>query len=157
MKRKHFLTPFLLSLIFLFIQFTWVQAQEDRYEKIKSIKIAYITEQLSLTTAEAEIFWPVYNNFENRRNKIRDERRKVTDYFRDNDESMSDNDIKKTLDEYIGSFTTENNLLIEYNKKLGEILPPKKVMKLHMAEIQFRHHLIEQLREQRRDQGPRDK
>lgn len=157
MKRKHFLTPFLLSLIFLFIQFTWVQAQEDRYEKIKSIKIAYITEQLSLTTAEAETFWPVYNDFENRRNKIRDERRKVTDYFRDNVDSMSDNDIKKTLDEYIESFTTENDLLIEYNKKLGEILPPEKVMKLHMAEIQFRHHLIEQLKEQRRDQGPRDK
>jgi hypothetical protein len=156
MKRKHFLNPVILSLSFLFILFTWAQAQDNQYEKIKSIKIAYITEQLSLTPAEAEVFWPVYNDFENRRNLIRDERKKVIDNFKTNAETMSEKDVSKVLDEYIGFCTDENDLMILYNKKLKEILPPEKVMKLHLAEIQFRHHLIEQLREQRHNSGPKN-
>jgi len=157
MKRKYIPFTFMLIGFFLFVMLTGIMAQEDQYEKIKSIKVAYITEQLSLTPAEAEVFWPVYNDFENRRNKIRDERKKVIENFRNKAENMTENDISKVLDEYIGFFTTENDLMIQYNNNLKEILPPEKVMKLHLAEIQFRHHLIEKLRDQRgRGRGPSD-
>jgi len=154
MKRKYFLIPFVSGLFFLFIQIAGVYAQEDKYERIKSIKIAYITEQLSLTTAEAEVFWPVYNDFENRRNKIRDDRKKVMDNFRENGENMSEQDISKLLDDLNGFNKAESDLMVEYNDKLKEILSPRKVMKLNLAEIQFRHHLIEKLREQRRNGRP---
>ena len=157
MKRKHIPFTFMLVGFFLFFMLTGIQAQKDQYEKIKSIKIAYITEQLSLTPAEAEVFWPVYNDFENRGYEIRDERKKVIENFRNNSENMTENDISKVLDEYIGFFTTENDLMIQYNNKLKEILPPEKVMKLHLAEIQFRRHLIEKLRDQRGGgKGPSD-
>ena len=33
-------------------------------EKIKAMKVGFITEKLDLTTAEAQKFWPVYNEFE---------------------------------------------------------------------------------------------
>ena len=156
MIRKKYIIQ-LISSLFLYFNITLADAQEDRYEKIKTIKIAYITEQLNLTPAEAEVFWPVYNDFENRRNKLREERKKIMDHFKDNSESMSDDEIKKTLDDYIASFTAENDLSIQYNNKLVEILLPEKTMKLHLAEIQFRYHLIEQLRQQRHNQGQRDK
>ena len=38
------------------------QQKEDR---IKSHKIAYLTEQLSLSPEEAQQFWPVYNAYAN--------------------------------------------------------------------------------------------
>ena len=33
-------------------------------EKIKALKIAFITEELNLTSNEAEKFWPVYNKYD---------------------------------------------------------------------------------------------
>lgn len=32
-------------------------------ERIKALKVAYITKELNLTSAEAEKFWPVYNDY----------------------------------------------------------------------------------------------
>ena len=37
------------------------------FEKFKAEKIAYITNALSLTPKEAEVFWPVYNEFEGKK------------------------------------------------------------------------------------------
>jgi len=37
------------------------RGHDVRYERLKSMKVAYITQELNLTPAEAEKFWPVYN------------------------------------------------------------------------------------------------
>ena len=48
-----------------------VSAQEknESRDKIKALKVSYLTEQLSLTSEEAEKFWPIYNNHENNTNR----------------------------------------------------------------------------------------
>ena len=38
-------------------------------DRIKAQKIAFFTEKIQLTVQEAERFWPVYNEFENDKNK----------------------------------------------------------------------------------------
>src|SRR6478735_12646756 len=40
-------------------------------EKIKAARIAFITERLGLTPAEAEKFWPVYREFSLKREELR--------------------------------------------------------------------------------------
>ena len=40
------------------------QANPKREEKIKALYIAYISQQLSLTPAEAEKFWPAHTQYE---------------------------------------------------------------------------------------------
>ena len=45
--------------------------REENRNKIKTLKIAYITEQLSLTEKEAEKFWPIYNVYEDQMNQLR--------------------------------------------------------------------------------------
>ena len=39
------------------------QTEESRADKIEALRIAFISQQLSLTPAEAEKFWPVYNQY----------------------------------------------------------------------------------------------
>ena len=34
-------------------------------KKLQALKIAFITQKLQLTSAEAEKFWPVYNQYDN--------------------------------------------------------------------------------------------
>jgi hypothetical protein len=55
----------LVILLFVLALFaTSMSAQEPEHmERIKAQKIAFITEQLSLTPAVAQKFWPVYNEF----------------------------------------------------------------------------------------------
>jgi len=54
---------FITVCIALFLS-TGLMAQERGKERIKAYKTAYITEQLDLSSAEAEVFWPVYNKYE---------------------------------------------------------------------------------------------
>ena len=43
--------------------------QETEDEKIESLKTAFITEALSLTPEEAQAFWPIYNLFEDKKER----------------------------------------------------------------------------------------
>jgi len=38
-------------------------ARKEQWEKIESFRIAYFTEKLDLSPAEAETFWPLYNEY----------------------------------------------------------------------------------------------
>jgi len=40
------------------------QGDETKAERIEALKIAFITNKLQLTPAEAQKFWPVYNRYE---------------------------------------------------------------------------------------------
>jgi len=147
----------LYSTIFLAIFcLTGLLAQERRgkdpamFEKIKADKISFFTSKLDLTPSEAQTFWPVYNEYEKKRFDIKHQ---IHDFERMPDEEfakLSDSEIEKLTNNYIGSFEKEALLLKEYNKQFLKILPNKKVLMMYRTENEFRSHLI---REYRRDQG----
>ncbi len=56
--------------LFLLISGISFGQQKPDWEKIKSLKVAFITEKLSLTSKEAQSFWPVYNEFEEKRDAL---------------------------------------------------------------------------------------
>jgi hypothetical protein len=145
MRTKQLFFAVGLILILLQIQ---VNAQDESFDRIKSIKVAYITERLNLTPQEAEVFWPVYNDFENRKGEIHHNRRKLTEEFMKNQENLSDAEVIKMIDEYTNYNKAESELMVQFDKKFREILPPGKVMKLIIAEVQFRNYLINKFREQ---------
>jgi hypothetical protein len=147
MKTKQI---FLIAGLFLMLLNLQVNAQEQERsaEKIKALKVAYITERLSLKPEEAEVFWPVYNDFESRKNEINHNRRKIGEEFNKNQENLSDAEINNMLDEGIKLNKAESELAVQFDKKLREILLPAKVMKLYIAEVQFRNYLINKFREQ---------
>ena len=147
---------FLISILIIFTV-TVLVAQERRgpspemFEKIKAEKISFFTSKLDLTPAEAQAFWPVYNEFEKKRFDIQ---RQIHQFERMPDEkitNLSETEIEKMTDNYIGSFEKEALLLKEYNKQFLKILPKKKVLMMYRTENEFRSHLI---REYKRGQKP---
>jgi hypothetical protein len=145
MKTKQLLFAVTLLLVILQIQVT---AQDKPSDKIKSIKVAYITERLSLTPQEAEVFWPVYNDLENQKSELHRNRKSLTSQFLKNEENLSATEISNMLDELMKYNKAESELQVQFDKKIREILPPAKVMKLYIAEVQFRNYLINKFREQ---------
>jgi hypothetical protein len=140
---------YLLLISALCIQGMQVKAQkeDDPHERIKAMKIAFITERLELSTGEAEKFWPVYNDYENRKHKIMKEIRDLRKYYTENQESIGEKEQLELLDKFIKLQKEDAELLPSYHEKFIEVLPPQKVMKLYISEIQFRNYLLQKLRD----------
>jgi hypothetical protein len=127
---------------------------EEQINRFNQERNAYFTEKLELTTAEAEAFWPLYNDFLNRKMKIMEDEKNTFRYSNQNAGNLSDKEITETLDK-ISRLRSELCQLEQeyYHEKFQKALPPKKVLKLYKVEWDFRHHLINQIR----DQGPGDR
>jgi hypothetical protein len=75
--KKIFLFALCLSLFSL--KMLGQQSKQTPLEQIQSLKIAFLTKELSLTPEEAQKFWPVYNQYEMEMRKARLEGRKSKD------------------------------------------------------------------------------
>jgi Skp family chaperone for outer membrane proteins len=53
----------ILLILCLFISSAYICTAQDGKDDIYAVKIAYITDQLKLTTEEAQKFWPIYNRY----------------------------------------------------------------------------------------------
>jgi len=135
---------------------TSVKAQrnkhEERWEKYRSEKIAFLTSYLELTPKEAQKFWPVYNEMEQEKWEAQKLRRELGEKVRDAEESLNDKEITKLTREFAGGMQKEADILIRYNEKLLKIIPPKKVLKLYKAENEFRMYMIKKFRDRHRDE-----
>ena len=138
----------LYTTIIAIVCFFGVNAQDRRekspemFEKMKVEKISFFTSKLDLSPAEAQAFWPVYNEFEKKRFDIK---RQIHEFERMPEEEfakLTESEIEKLTNNYIGSFEKEAQLLKEYNKQFLKILPKKKVLMMYRTENEFRSHLI---------------
>ena len=132
------------------------QRDGDRHERIQAMKIAYITERIELTPAEAEKFWPVYNDYNSKKDKILRDIRNLRRNYIENHENMNDEEHLELLDKFIKLHKEDAELLPSYQEKFIKVLPPQKVMKLYIAEIQFKNYLLQKLREHQ-GQGRQDR
>ncbi|WP_340113805.1 hypothetical protein [Maribellus mangrovi] len=131
---------------------TWAQdnkEHEDRWEKYRSEKVAFLTNKLDLTPHEAEIFWPVYNELDKARSEVQRDRRGLERQVRDATEQLSNKEATKLTREYASNLEKEAALNTKYNEKFLEILPPQKVLLLYKAEGEFRMYMFRKFREHR--------
>ena len=117
------------------------------WEKIKSLKIAFLTEKLALTTQEAQEFWPVYNDYDQKREKLREkERTQIRGKIRDA-EQLSEKDARALLNQYLNFELEEEKLDEEFLKEVSQVISAKKTLLLLRSEEDFKRQLIKQYRE----------
>lgn len=116
-------------------------------EQIQSEKIAFFTEKIGLTLEEAEKFWPVYNEYWSKKNKLIKERKESMNYYIKHSDSMSKKELENIADKYVNYRQEKGELLKEYHKKFKEILPIEKVMRIYMADYDFKSYLLNKLKE----------
>lgn len=144
---KKYLYSLFIVLTFCFS--TNAQKRKGHKEKIKLLKISYLTEQLDLTSSEAEKFWPVYN--EHSKN-ILDFMAKKSDAIKKElrvVKEIDSIDEKKALTLFNLTQYLERKKFEErenYIKKLKTILPIKKILKLQIAEKEFGRKLMRKYR-----------
>ncbi len=146
----------LLILIMLFTVVTnfYGQRKPDR-DKIKSLKVAFFTERLDLSSSEAEAFWPAYNAHEEKMNSFRRTERSEFRGKLENLETMSDKEAENLLQNFMdmqGKKLKEQQSFVE---KMKGILSAKKTILLLRTEEDFKKQLIKQYRQRRGGGGYR--
>jgi hypothetical protein len=142
---------FLLIIILTFPMIRTV-AQNTNLEKLNNYKIGFFTKKINLTSAEAEKFWPAYNDFQSQRNQIQIEKMKLNREFNLNENSLSDNQLTEMGDKYVDCLVRESNLEVTFHKKLKEVLPPAKVIRYYQAENQYKLQLLNELQNAKQQQ-----
>jgi hypothetical protein len=121
--------------------------RSERFERIQAMKVAYITQELKLTPEEAEKFWPLYNEFEAKRNQILNGVMKGPPHEKPDFDAMSDEEINEMIQNKFEEERAMVGLQEEYYAKYKEILPVRKVAKYYEAEKRFRSRLLQGLRD----------
>lgn len=146
---------YILTCLLLFLIFPVAFPQpghdfEQKREKIKALKVAYITDKLQLTTEEAQIFWPVYNEFDEKRHNLEME---ISGQRADNRPDialMTDEEVDRYIQERLQQEEQILELKQEYYVKFKDVLPVKKVFRLFEAETGFKKLLLERLQDGQR-------
>jgi len=123
---------------------------EDWMQKIKAEKVAFLTQKLELTVGEAQKFWPVYNEFEEKRFEIHMKRRHMERETMDKLEGLDQEQLKQITLDFIGLFQKEADLMKAYNDRFFQVLPAKKVVMLYDMENDFRSQMLKEYKEKQR-------
>ena len=118
-------------------------------DKIKSLKIAFITERLNLSSEEAAVFWPVYNEHEASLEALRlRERNEIRGRLR-NFQNMSDQQIQQLMDEFLNLQKERSERNIAFLKRMTNLISARKTFLLIKAEDDFKKRLLQQIQQRR--------
>jgi len=95
---------------------------------------ALVAANLGLTESESEAFWPVYREFHNERDQLMDRRVKMLTDFRDNFETLTDEQAKDILDGYFDLQSDLLKLNKKFVKKFDKVLPQKTTLRYFQIE-----------------------
>ena len=146
MKKTITIYLFLISFV------SFAQHIDDRMERIKSLRVAFISDKLQLTPEEAQKFWPIFNQFDEKQFELQRQKRLLMTKLRpEKSNNLSEKESSQLIaeDEKIETEIQNNRRLLA--KNLQGIIPTQKILKLRQIEIEFKQKLLNQI--QKRKEG----
>ena len=139
----------LLSLAALFLSLAAAARAQDgqpsggqRLGQLENAKIAFITNRVSLTQDQAQKFWPLYNEFSDRRRELNRNgrllRRNIT-------EGMTDQQLRESFTQSFNTRQQELNLEKDYFEKFQKVISLRQVVQLFQAERDFTKEVIKRV------------
>lgn len=127
-------------------------AQQDRQDKVKALKVAFITEKLDLTPKQAQQFWPIYNVYESKMSEIHNTERALLRSLRTDWASLSESDAQSALASIRKAEHQKLDAKESLVDQLRTTLSYKKTLILLRAEEEFKRKLLNRLRDGRSKQ-----
>jgi len=127
--------------MFLFVFTMQAQESKDRQqhrERIKAMKVAYITQELNMDAKLAEKFWPVYNQYERAKMDLH----KKEHFQSENIENITEAEAEKMLTEFLNIEKEEYTVKKELYTNLKKIMSAREIIKIHKLESDFNKKLI---------------
>lgn len=124
-------------------------------EKIETLRIAFLSRKLNLTTEEAQKFWPVYNAFRQEQKTTNSSLRHLQKGMKNGLDAMSNEEVTKFTDEFVAVRRKEAEIFEKYHKQLKQVLPIRKIAILYRAEKEFKQELLREMKARREGTGIR--
>lgn len=124
-----------------------VTAQDGKAqrEKIEQAKYNFIGQQLQLTVEQEQKFWPVYNDYSDKKKGIKKAIRKLKSQEFAN--AATDEELKSDITKLFELKQQDLNLEKEYYEKFLKIISPRQTIALVKAEREFIKMLYKKLDE----------
>ncbi len=137
-----------IALLFFSSLSTFAQNEmKEKREQIKSMKVAFLTNELDLNSSEAEKFWPIYNAFEEKEFELKHlKMRSFIKRYREGKDKMSEKEAVFLLNQMETNEEEFYLLRKKFILNLKGILPASKIIKLKKSEEDFNRKLLLQYR-----------
>lgn len=103
-------------------------------EKMRADKKLLVSQNMGLTDAEAQKFWPIYDRYQVDLGRLFDRQLEIIETFAGNYEAMSDAVAKKLLDDYLALEDEQFALQQSYLPKFRGVLSERKVARYYQIE-----------------------
>lgn len=121
-------------------------------ERMRSERIAFLTAETNMTPAEAQKFWPIYNEAEKARTEAFGKTMQAYAALEKAvNESKSAKDIEDKLTAYLNASKASQEIDSNYAKRYLKVLSAEKVARLFVAEEKFRRNQIGRLNQMGRN------
>ena len=141
-KRNYYLT-----IIALLLFTTGVLAQGMNRNRINLLKISFITQEIELTSDEAQQFWPIYNKYNDRMHEARLQlERGIQQEIKNSGgvENLTDQQSDEFLQRIMQLEEVISTNKIEMNRELRGVISSKKILKLQWTEREFNRRMLQE-------------
>ena len=137
----------LTSILFI-LSFSLITVAQGNRDKIKALKIAFITEKLNLSEKEAQQFWPIYNSFEEDMSNLK--RQAYTTRKEVDLDAISDEDAVQLLKQIRTNENKKHALENDFIDRLSKVISAKKIILMHKIEDDFKRKMFEEYKKRGR-------
>ena len=137
METKYkMMATFLMTLLLsssLIAQFS----MNNSSKSIDEEKKAFMVKQIGINDTEGQQFWPLYNEYLDKKNLLQEEKNRLTVFYKYNNKEMTENDMEVTMKKYLKIVKAESILEEAYNRRFRKVLPTSKIMKFYVVEYEY--------------------
>lgn len=120
-------------------------AQDDNgRQRIEAAKIAMITNRLNLTPDQASQFWPVYNEYNGKKQELN---RRVRELNREPGRGAPNDQLVNGMREVNATKQKIADLDNEYLDRFLKVISPAQLKELYQTERDFNRRLLERLQQ----------
>lgn len=131
--------------LFVLVAFVSIAQPVSKRDKIDALRVSFISSKVPLTNQESQLFWPLYNEYNDKADDLKKTFRKQ--FIRDVDYSAaSDKEAEAYLVAELTLKQKEYELSKEYYEKFKKVLPIKKIALIRRAEEDFKKELIKNIK-----------
>ena len=146
-KMKKYILGFSALCLFTGNIFAQPRNNEKNHSRIKAQKIAYITSKLDLTPEEAEVFWPIYNEYQKDKKNInqkykREDKKRIA--------NMSDPELEQLIATSFQRDQEQLDLKKDFFNEMKKKFSIKKTALLLRAEKQFKMEVLKKWKKKRK-------
>lgn len=123
-----------------------VKAQEhsELFEKVEARRVAFLSSKLDFSPEEAQVFWPVYNAYQDEMADL-----KKSDRSAQGDFMRGQLDADVLLDRMIQQQEEEFILKKKYAYKMKAVIGSRKTLMFFRLERQFKEEMLRELKRKR--------